>query len=343
MTVNIALLTSDAVILGCDSIASTTGYFLDPIALEWDKGPDGKYLQDENKKFILRFNYDDWLPLVTNAWGGVTKLFLIHPKPTPVAAVTTGLAKLNERPIASLAAEFLAMHERRKKKHLVQVEVICNEFLKFMREKYLQNYKDTKLPEEMREGPEFLVGGFGRDDEFPCVYRINVQRNRVKRQWNTKEATTGVAWGGQSSAVERFIRGMDGDLKQRIEGETSDALKRYSSDVKAFMAGKINEILDKVGQPMPEGISLDLPEPPKINPGWEEFRSDIGYSNMPIQEAINFVSFLVGLQSGQSRFTRGVATVGGRTHIAVITKDKGFVLLNEPELQHRNTGFGDDA
>jgi hypothetical protein len=32
MTVNIGLVTSDDVVLGCDSVASTTDYFLDPIA-----------------------------------------------------------------------------------------------------------------------------------------------------------------------------------------------------------------------------------------------------------------------------------------------------------------------
>jgi hypothetical protein len=63
---------------------------------------------------------------------------------------------------------------------------------------------------------------------------------------------------------------------------------------------------------------------------------------LPLQEAITFVAFLVNLQSGKSRFARGVATVGGRTHIGIITKGKDFRLLDEPELKHRHTGFGDD-
>jgi hypothetical protein len=48
------------------------------------------------------------------------------------------------------------------------------------------------------------------------------------------------------------------------------------------------------------------------------------------------------MQAGKSRFARGVATVGGRTHIGVITKDKGYAQLNEPELAHHYTGFADD-
>ena len=45
----------------------------------------------------------------------------------------------------------------------------------------------------------------------------------------------------------------------------------------------------------------------------------IDYANLPHQEAINFVSFLVLLQDGRARFGRGVPTVGGRTHIGIIT------------------------
>jgi hypothetical protein len=63
---------------------------------------------------------------------------------------------------------------------------------------------------------------------------------------------------------------------------------------------------------------------------------------MPIQEAINFVAFLVNLQAGKDRFARGVPTVGGRVHVGVVRKE-GFELLNEPKLTHRYTGFGDDS
>jgi hypothetical protein len=51
------------------------------------------------------------------------------------------------------------------------------------------------------------------------------------------------------------------------------------------------------------------------------------------------LSYLVGLQSGKSKFATGVATVGGRTHIGVITKREGFRMLDEPELRHTNIGY----
>lgn len=93
---------------------------------------------------------------------------------------------------------------------------------------------------------------------------------------------------------------------------------------------------------MPEGVDTTLPAQISMNLPWDEVRLRIPYSALPLQEAVNFVSYLIFMQAGKSRFVRGVATVGGRTHIGVITKDKGFRQLNEPELTHRFTGFADD-
>ena len=56
---------------------------------------------------------------------------------------------------------------------------------------------------------------------------------------------------------------------------------------------------------------------------------------------IDFVSWLVMIQSGKAKFAIGLPTVGGRTHIGVITKNE-FKLLGELDLEHRFTGFEHD-
>ena len=86
-----------------------------------------------------------------------------------MVAVTAGLAKLKNRPIASWAGDFCAQHKNRT---LVDVDVIAKHFLRFIRTKYLEHYRGSKLPDSLKEGPEFIVGGYGRDDEFPSLYRI---------------------------------------------------------------------------------------------------------------------------------------------------------------------------
>jgi hypothetical protein len=55
--------------------------------------------------------------------------------------------------------------------------------------------------------------------------------------------------------------------------------------------------------------------------------------------SVDFASYLVSLQSGKSKLASGVATVGGRTHIGVITRREGFRMFDEPELRHTNVGY----
>jgi len=338
MTINIGLVTSDALVLGCDSVASTTDFFLDPLKIPWERNENGKAITDAEGRFSLKFKYSDFESIVTNAWGGVTKMFQVHPSPSPVVAVTAGLAKLRDRPIASFATEFLASHERRSKK-LVNCKTICQHFLEFMRKQYDEHYKDSNLPTELRQGPEFLIGGHGRDDAFASLYRLNVQRKDIHEHFTNGQC--GIAWNGQSDAVERFIRGYDSSLTADVEQKITGELKAYSDKVNQSLAETVNSLLDKLGQKLPEGTKVEVPKPPNIQLDWQQYRVAIEYSNLPLQEAVNLVSFLVNVQAGKGRFARGVATVGGRIHIGVVTK-KGLEVLNEPAVTHRYTGFSDD-
>lgn len=338
MTVNIALKTSDAVVFGCDSVASTTSLYLDPFKIQWEKDGGGKPLADADGKFGLKFDYSDLEQIVTNAWGGVTKMFEIHPPPSPMVAVTAGLAKLQDRPIASLASEFLTAQKTRTKK-LVSCKTICQRFLKFMRVKYEDDYKTSNLPPALREGPEFLVGGYGRDSDFPSLFRVSVQQNEIMEHFD--KGGTGVAWNGQSDAVERFIKGCDGFLSTYVETKIAEVLEAYSDEVKRSTAETINALLDQFGQKLPSEFELKAPEVPSFQIDWHQYRIAIDYANLPLQDAVNFVAFLVNLQAGKGHFAQGVATVGGRTHVGVVTKG-GFQVLNEPALTHKQTGFSDE-
>jgi len=339
VTVNIGLITSEALVLGCDSVASTIDYLLDPTG-HYATDADGKPIRDADGKFIIKFGYEDFRPIVTNAWGGVTKMFQIHPDPSPVVAVTSGLAKLQERSIASHAIEFFAKAKRRDQK-LVNIKIICEQFLKAMRGRYNAHYRGSPLPEQFREGPEFLIGGIGRDDEFPSLYRVSVQHNLIVEDF--VGGKTGVSWNGQADAVERFIRGFDGPIRQYVESTIGEALKTHATATQAYITELVNGILDKLHQALPPGTEIKPPELGKIALDWMRFSLQIDYANLPLQEAVSFVSAMVMSQASKARFAVGVATVGGRTHIGVVTKADGFKSLNEPELTHRYTGFSDDV
>jgi hypothetical protein len=142
--------------------------------------------------------------------------------------------------------------------------------------------------------------------------------------------------------VERFIRGYDRDVQRYVTRTVAGQLKKHSEATTKRIAASINGLMDTLGRKIPAGFIPDIPELKEIKLDWKPFVMDIDYANLPLQEAVNFVSFLVLVQDGQARFARGVPTVGGRTHLGVVTKDKGFQLLDEPALSHRYTGFSDD-
>lgn len=326
MTINIALLTAEALVLGCDSIASTTEYFLNPF--QFDLQPDAE------GNATITFNLSHLSGQVTNAWGGVTKMFEISRTPA-IAAITAGTAKLNGQTIASLASQFF--RSRQGQPEDVSVEQVSNDFLAFMREAYDRHYADSKLPDELKDGPLFLVGGYAVNDHFPSLFRVRVQENRVVSAYGAGDF--GVAWEGQSDSVERLLRGYDMNLRRMIDDSVRDAVAATREKMAEALANILQSLLDKLGVQMPEGVDTELPAAPSISLPWDTFRVTMPYSNLPLQDAVDLVAFFVNLQSGKSKFAHGLATVGGRTHIGIITKQSGFQMLDEPALKHTNLGY----
>ena len=343
MTVNIGVITSDALVLSCDSIASVTEPLLSPFGfLEY--GTDGELKRDADGKYTAKFDYQDLQQRVTSAWGGVTKMFQIHPGPSPVVAVTAGTARLIDRSIASHAGEFSRKHQKAwnpgnevTKNKLVNVEPICRAFLRFMRERYTSHYKESPLPKELRPGPKFLVGGFGRDDTFPSIYRVSVQENSMECDFSGGDC--GISWNGQSDAIERFINGYDRSVRLHI----SRIFRQHEQKTQSYVTDLVNNILDRLDKELPDGIQINVPLIKDDELNWERHALPIGYSNLPLQEAVTFASAMVMVQASHSRFASGIATVGGRTHIGIITKARGFWAVNEPEITHKFTGLSDDV
>jgi hypothetical protein len=336
MTINVVLVTPDAVILGCDSTATRSQYYIDPFAI-------GINAPDPDGKVSLEFHLSDMEHIVTDAWGGVTKMFaLADAGGCHVAAVTAGLASLNQRSMASLATEFFTNNRPKKKiqKSGKSVEDVAKDFLQFMRQQYDQHFATSQLPEDFRDGPEFLVGGVSPKDTFPACYRVLVKENTATKSFASGDC--GLSWNGQSDAVERVIRGYDGKLRWRIEQFFLGAIKTYQDDMNKAVLRIIDDILTKLNAQMPAGVDTTLPNQISGSPDWNVLRAAIPYGALPLQEAVNFVGYLITMQAGKSRFASGIATVGGRVHVGVITREDGFKKLNEPQLSHKHTGFADD-
>ena len=274
MTINVALVTSEALVFGCDSIASTTEYFLPPFELV-ETDDEGKVVFDDEQRATVRFKLGDLQPLVTNAWSGVTKMFQISDKPAPVVVVTAGAAKLNDRTMASLGAQFRDDLKTRKKT-LVSVEPIAKAFLRFFRRQYEQHYAGATMPEEYRPGPEFLVGGYGRDVRFPMLFRVKVRENVIVEEFSN--GTSGVAWNGQSDAVERVLNGFDSTIANSITQHYRELLDKHRDDMKTVMLNIISEILKDIDAEVPRDIDAALPDKIDLKFSFDQYRINTDFS-----------------------------------------------------------------
>lgn len=327
MTINIALSTSEGLILACDSIASAVGYFVTAF---------GDHVVVNGDTYTATYKIADVVTQVTDSWGGVTKMFVLHEGETPVAATTSGLAKLNERTMSNCAHEF-RLRQADQFFPLQTVEDVSSAFLEFMREKYEQHWAQSDTPEDFRDGPEFLLGGYGAADFLPSIYRIDVKRNSSVQQFQS--GSSGVAWAGQSDAVERLIRGYDVAVRIAVEKAVTEGMRQSRAAASRGVEQILQKLVDKIGPENVADMTVDIPETAPVELPWDKFGARVSMGNLPVQDAIDFAAYLVNIQSGRAKFGVGVPTVGGRTHIGLITKHDGFKMIDEVPLTHRNTGF----
>jgi hypothetical protein len=316
MTINVAVVSAEALVLGCDSISTVTEYFINPFARP------SELIGPEN--YQVAFTMSDLMPLVTNVWSGVTKMFaLSSDERTPVAAVTAGLARLNSRSMKSYADEFL---RDKAANTLVQhtVEEVAHNFLTFMRRHYERHYANSPLPPELRDGPAFLLGGYDAASHLPTLFRMNVKDNRVLPEY--APGTFGITWDGQSDAVERVLHGYDANLRGSVES--------HARDITNASSRKLQDLPDRGSVPSLQDFVTELADSPRFRIDWGKFQCKIACENLPVQDSIDLAAYVVELQSGKEKFSKGIGAVGGRTHIGLLRKHEGFQMLDEPDFHY---------
>jgi hypothetical protein len=340
MTINIGVVTSDALILGCDSVASVTTPMINPFSQPFVRDAEGQFIKDKDGNFLVPVTRSGIEHIVTDVMTGVTKMFKIYDdKKTVVAATTAGMGKINDRPIAGVAYDFAGSLKTKGKKFSKFGDVV-NAFYEYIRAEYEKDQKATEVPEEHWSTLNFLVGGHGKGDKFPSLWRVKVKDKKVDCEFESGK--TGMCWAGQADTVEKVIRGYDGELRYTIETYVTELLNSHHETMSKTIVRILDDTLKALKATMPADINTELPKMPEVKIEWEKFKVGVSYSNLPLQEAINFVSFLAFTQAGKLKFAPGPATVGGRIHIGYATRADGFKMLNEPDLTHKHTGFAYD-
>lgn len=339
LTINIAIATYDAIVLGCDSLSSQVEQAILPFRNGggFARDADGNELIDATGHKVV--SAAELRPYVTNVFGGAQKMFCLYEdEDTTVAAVTSGMATLCGVTIAGVANRF-------KKKNAGEgatfrtVQAVVEAFLAHVRQEWEAEVEYATAPEELRPyfpDLQFIVGGYGTDDATSKVFKLSVSALTFEEQfaWRSR---SGTCFAGQSDFVERLLVGVDGRLADQINVTVGQLMASQApAIVQAF-----TDQLRAAGGEIPDGFTFATPDSPVELPWWDSV-ARIDFGNLPAQYAVDLAELLVNLQSGMQRFASGVATVGGRTHIGVLKRGEKFVMLNEPKLVHNHTGYSHD-
>ncbi|MDQ0009436.1 hypothetical protein J2T07_001613 [Luteibacter jiangsuensis] len=342
MTINVAALTYDAIVLGCDSFSSLTDTAIFPFRPDgagFALDENGDFITDRDGNFVVALAQPHIETVATTVFGGVNKMFLLFEDgDTSVAATTAGMGTLNGLTIAAHAGRYRRACGRANT-HFDSVSAVAEDFRAYIRSEWERQTDWENLPDERKRylgTVELIVGGFSPDHDHGQVFVIDTKENSCHEQF--EEERSGLCWTGQANFVERLLSGVDGRLRAIVSREIVRALE----DQRTTLLEGVSRELHVAGIAVPDGTELRIEETVEPSLPWSVGWADIDYANLPTQYGIDLVSFLVNTQSGMQHFSKGIATVGGRTHIGVLRRGERFTMLHEPELTHDHTGFSHD-
>jgi hypothetical protein len=139
----------------------------------------------------------------------------------------------------------------------------------------------------------FFVAGYSPGEPFADEWEFLLPRDQEIRQVRPLD-DFGANWRGVEIPFTRLYHGFDPRM--------IDRLKQLG-----------------VGQDVIDQAVLQWPSP-------------IIYDAMPVQDAVNFVVFILQTTIGMATFEVGPPSCGGPLQIAVVLPDKGFVWIAEPKL-----------
>ena len=337
LTINIAVATRDAIILGCDSLSSVVETAAFPLrqGIGFAKDHEGNEILDaEGRRLVPVGNLRS---VVTNVYGGVSKMFPLYEcDGFSVAAVTAGKATLNGLTIAEWAKRFCS---QRRGDRFAEVSAVAQAFLDYIRREWETDVDFANTDPSLRNllpPLQFIVAGHCEQDNFGRVFKLDVAAPTCHDVFPSGDHC-GATWAGQSDFVERLLLGVDHGVRSSVQNQFDQSVQETTTRVLTTMV----ESLTKSGVVIPEGFEVDLAGAP-ARPLWDAAQTDVQFQDLSTQYAIEFVELLVNTQSGMQRFGSGIPTVGGRTHIGVLRRGEGFKMLNEPELTHSHTGYSHD-
>jgi hypothetical protein len=335
MTTLISLAARDFIVVGCDSLATTMADMVHP----WKIGEE--FFDDQGQ---LKLG-SDGLPLlktVDQIWEraqsmpvdnlpSVTKLFDLEPY--RACLLFSGASRIGEMTIQNIVAGFKAGLPNLKAKprgkgsrrEPYTMEMLANTLKEYICQVYGQEFKE----EWRRPTMDIILSGYSEQYREPELWRIKFSFDRhngtfeAVAQNQVPRKDYNVIFGGQYDVVQRIVNGIDTASYWCLRDRMVEKLRECFAEVEQ--------------QVLAHAPALQLQRPNFWEPQWNPFGDDHGgikgiftdIGSLSEQAGIDLVYFLVSVMIQAQAFSSAIPTVGGKIHVAILTKDCPFRWISE--------------
>ncbi len=204
----------------------------------------------------------------------------------PIGTLNWGISQIGSRSIQSLLSQFERGIPREDNPDYT-VEDIARQAYEFLLERYNQQFPENQQTSRPLLGTQ--VGGYSSGAFFPDQFVFHIPHStsieRIREDNQDGSPNFGANWFGQTDAITRMYKVFDPGVIRAIAQATN-------SDTDT-----IENIL-------------------------QQFEYPVIFDGMPIQDAIDFVLWLINIVIGRFRFVVGAPTCAGDIDIAVIQPDE---------------------
>ncbi len=175
---------------------------------------------------------------------------------------------------------------------VVAVDEVAGALYGYLHSEYESAFEG--LEQEQKPACGFLVGGYSRGETFARLFEFEFPDADGPTE-NLGSDQFGATWRGVDYPFVRLWRGFAPALLNALANED----------------GVSQERIGQLVAPLEIGVA---------------------YEGMPVQDAVNFATYILDTTIGFSRFAPGVPACGGPLQVAAILPDEGFQWIAKPEL-----------
>lgn len=335
MTTTISLAARDFIVVGCDSLATTSSDWVHPAILhnEFFEG-NGSLKVGADGSPVLKDASQIWAKaqsLPVNQLPNVTKLYDLEP--FRACLLFAGISRIGETTVKNLSETFKTGPVLRNRKSNYTMAWLAEK----LRDHILALYQSEIPNDWQRPMMEVILSGYSAKHREPEVWRLLFSYNRVNGSFGC-DLTNPVArkqfnviFGGQYDVIQRIVHGLDVasffSLRQRFMGVLDTCWQNAVDQVAALAPGIVLTKPDFATAPEFDAFGSDTGGVTKIY-------SDAG--SLSEQAGIDFVYFLVSVMIKAQEFSNTIPTVGGNIHIAILSKGEKFRWVSKETFRFEN-------